>query len=198
MTKKRQRGRVNAIRQLNIFKSEVHGHANNLRALDPPKVNRRPFYSIVVKQTLQSTGTSIGMQVSGIVKSLLGQLELAAQDATKITIKIKRCDCWAINKSNSTVRPAVNADYSSLVPQVADPTTPGNAIVAYPNIKRLEDLGSTTKAARVSYTWPLAMRDMPLNQNADFVVLETASNMTEIDVFWHIDWSTNDIASPTE
>lgn len=196
-TRGRGANRRSITRSLNLLKSEMHGHANNLRALDPPKVNRRPFQSIVVQQTLLSSGTSIGVQVTGIVKALLGQLGLATQDATLITIKIKRCDCWAVNKSNSTVRPAVNADFSSLIPQVADPTTPGNAIVAYPIMKRLEDIGSTTKAARVSYTWPISMRDMPINQNADFVVMETSSNMTEIDVHWHIDWSSNDIASPT-
>jgi len=190
--------RPNIARSLNLLKSELHGHANNLRALDPPKINRRPFQSIVVQQTLLSSGTSLGVQISGIVKALLGQLGLATQDATLITIKIRRCDFWAVNKSNSTVRPAVNADFSSLIPQVADPTTPGNAIVAYPIMKRLADLGSITKASRVSYTWPLSMRDMPINQNADFVVIETSSNMTEIDVHWHLDWSTTDIASPLE
>jgi len=187
----------NMRRELGLLKSALHGHENKLRALDPVSLNRRPYNSLVVQQTLISEGTSIGVQVSGIVKALLGQLGLATQDATLINIKIRRCDCWAASKANSTVRPAVSADFSSLVPTVADPTTPGNAIVAYPNMKRLSDLGGVTSAARVSYSWPTAMADIPLNQNADFVVMETASNITEIDVRWHVLWNTADIASPT-
>lgn len=94
------------------------------------------------------------------------------------------------------MRPAVNADFSSLIPQCGDPTTPGVAIVAYPLIKRLEDLGGVSSAARVSYTWPKSMSDVPLNKNADFVIAEVASNMTEIDVRWHVQWSTSDVATP--
>jgi hypothetical protein len=151
---------------------------------------------VVVQQTLISTGTSIGLQVSSLSKALASQLGLQAQTQTIINIKLIRCDVWAISKANSTVRPAVNADFSSLIPQVGDPTTPGVAIVAYPLIKRLEDLGGVSSAARVSYTWPKSMSDVPLNKNADFVIAEVASNMTEIDVRWHVQWSTSDVATP--
>jgi len=152
---------------------------------------------MVVQQTLISDGQSIGIQVTDLVKQLLGQLGLATQDATLITIKLKRCDVWAVSKANSTVRPAVFADFSSIVPAVADPTTPGNAIVAYPLLKRLQDIGGVSSSARVSYTWPLSMADIPVTQNADFVLVTVASNLTEIDVRWHVEWSSVDIQDPT-
>jgi len=163
---------------------------------DPPQVNRRPFNNIVVQQTLVSDGTSIGISVSSLVKALTSQLGLMANDQTIVCIKLHRCDVWAISKANSTVRPSVNCDYSSLIPQVGDPTSPGNAIVAYPMLKRLEDIGGVSSAARVSYSWPKAMADQPLNLNADFILINVASNMTEIDIRWHLHWSTTDIQTP--
>lgn len=113
-----------------------------------------------------------------------------------MNIKIQRCDVWAVSKANSTVRPAVNADFSSFVPVCGDPETPGPAVVTYPLIKRLEDIGSVSSAARVSYTWPRSMSDIPLNQTANFVVVEVASNVTEIDIRWHLQFSTADISTP--
>lgn len=185
-----------SMRALSALKSNLHGHANNLRSQDPPRINRRPYQTLVVQQTLVGAGAAIAVQVSGVVKALLGQLGLAVQDATLINIKLQRCDCWAVSKADSSVRPALNTDFSSLIPAIGDPTTPGNAIVAYPKIKRLEDIGGVASAARVSYTWPLSMRDIPLTQQSDFVLIETSSNMTEIDIFWHVQWSPSDIASP--
>jgi len=151
---------------------------------------------VVVQQTLLSDGTSIGLEVAAVAKALTSQLGLAANDNTIINVKIQRCDVWAVSKANSTVRPAVFCDYSSLVPACGDPTTPGNAIVAYPILKRLQDIGGVTSAAKVSYSWPKHMADIPLNQNANFVVIEVSSNMSEIDIRWHLQWSTADIATP--
>jgi hypothetical protein len=184
------------MRAINSLKSALHGHANNPRSPDPPKVNRRPYYTLVVQQTITGSGAAIAVQVSQLVKATLGQLGLATQDATLINIKLQRCDVWAVSRADSSVRPALNADFSSLIPTMGDPTTPTNAIVAYPKIKRLEDIGSVSNAARVSYTWPLSMRDIPLNQQSDFVLIETSSNLVETDIFWHIQWNTGDIASP--
>jgi hypothetical protein len=149
---------------------------------------------MVVQQTVLSTGTSIGIEVSSVVKAVGAQLGLVANDNKIINVKIQRCDVWAVSKANSTVRPSVNADFSSFVPSVGDFQTPGNAVVAYPLMKRLEDIGGVTSAARVSYSWPRHMADIPLNQTANFVLIDVASNMTEIDLRWHLQFSTADIA----
>ena len=196
-TNRRRQQNSTAKAALSRLKSSLHGHANTLNALDPSATNRRPYHSLVVQQTILSNGQSVGIPVSDLVKRLLDQLGMAAQDATIVNVKLKRCDVWAVSKANSSVRPAVNADYSSLVPTIADPTSPGNAIVAYPLLKRLEDIGGVSSSARVSYTWPLSMSDIPLNKNADFVLITVASNVTEIDIRWHLDWSTADIQEPT-
>lgn len=185
-------------RALQQLKDSLHGHANRVRSLDPPATNRRPYFSVVVQQTIVSDGTSIGIEVSSVVKALGAQLGLVANDNKIINVKIQRCDVWAVSKANSTVRPAVNADFSSFVPVCGDYQTPGNAVVAYPLMKRLEDIGGVTSAAKVSYSWPRSMSDIPLNQTANFVVIEVASNMTEIDIRWHLQFSTADIASGIE
>lgn len=164
--------------------------------MDPPPVNRRPYWSITVAQTYLSDGTSIGVEVSSIVKSLLEQLGLPTQAASSISIKIQRIDLYAVSKANSTVRPAISCDYSGLIPSAGDPTTPGNAIVSYPLMARLNDIGGVSSSAKVSYTWPLSMRDMPLSNTANFVVFEVATNMTEIDARIHLQWSSADIATP--
>lgn len=175
---------------------ELHGHENRLRTLDPPATNRRPYYSIVVSQTYLSDGSSIGITVEGIVKALLSQLGLPQQAAAAITIKLQRADFYAISKADSDVRPSLTCDYSSLSPTIADPTTPGSAIVSYPLLKRLIDLGGVTSCAKVSYTWPLHMRDIPLSNTANFTVCDTATNLTEIDARFHLQWSSADIATP--
>jgi len=164
--------------------------------MDPPTVNRRPFWSITVAQTYLSDGTSVEVDVASIVKSLIEQLGLPVQAAASITIKVQRVDLYAVSKANSTVRPSISADYSGLIPSSADPTTPGNAIVSYPLLSRQNDIGGVSTSAKVSYTWPLSMRDMPLSNTANFVVFEVGTNMTEIDARIHLQWSSADIASP--
>ena len=176
---------------------ELHGHENKLRSLDPPPTNRRPYYSIVVSQTFTSDGTAIGITVQNVIKSLLDQLGLPSQAASAITVKLQRADFYAISKADTDVRPSLTCDYSSLSPTIADPTTPGSAIVSYPLLKRLIDLGGVSSCAKVSYSWPLHMRDIPLTNTANFVVCETASNLTEIDARFHLQWSSADIATPT-
>jgi len=178
------------------LKRELHGYQNKLTHLAPPQVNRRPYNTIVVAQTYLSDGTSIGITVSNIVKALISQYGLVTQNAASITFKLRRVDCYAVSKANSDIRPSVNADYSSLVPSVGDPTTPGNAIVSYTLLKRLADIGNVAEAACVSYTWPLAMRDIPLSQTADFVLVTAATNVTELDCRFHLSWSMADIADP--
>jgi len=153
---------------------------------------------VVVQQTVLSSGTSISIQVASVVKALGAQLGLIANDNKIINVKIQRCDVWAVSKANSTVRPAVNCDFSAVIPVCGDPATPGNAVVVYPLMKRLEDIGGVTSAAKVSYTWPRHMQDIPLNQTANFNVVEVASNMGEIDIRWHLQWSTADIADSVE
>jgi len=172
------------------------GYVRNIHGLDPPCVTRRPWNYIVVQSTFLSDGQSIGITTATIVKSLLDQLGLATQDAAKIVFKLDFLSVYALSKANSTVRPAVNCDFGSLVSSMGDPTTPSNAIVNYGNIVRLEDIGSVSQAAGVSYKWGTPHSGMLLTNQSNFVVATVAANVNEIDCHFHISYSTNDVSDP--
>jgi hypothetical protein len=192
------KGTVSIQRQLNSLRRSITGYETKLKNPDPKPVNRRPFYPLVVGQTYVTSGAAISLTVVDIVKALSGQLALAAQDTTIIVIKIQRIDCYAISKADSSVRPSISADFSSLVPTLNDPTTPSVAGVSYPVISRLNDVGSVSRAAAVSYTWPQNMRAMPLSSQSNFTVLDFSTNLTEMDARIHLQWSTLDVASPVD
>jgi len=166
---------------------------------DPTAVNRRPYNTLklhFVRDT-DETGVAFGLAMTDIVKVLTTQLGLAAQSNSIICIKLQRIDCWATSAAGDTLRPAVTVDVSSLVPTIADPATqPTTATIHYPILKKLMDVGSVSRAARVSYTWPLAMRDIPLTQNSNFVVATVSSNTKDTDCFIHVQWSTTEVAEP--
>lgn len=195
----RGRGR-GAVRVMNSHKRELHGHANNLRMVDPPSVNKRPFNTIrlhFVKETDQ-TGIAFAISVSDIVKLLLSQLGMATQTGSIVNFKLQRIDAFATSAAGDTLRPSVTLEASSVVPQVGDPATPGNAIVHYPVIKSLTDTGSVSKPARVSYSYPLFQRDIPLNSNSNFIVANIASNTKDTDVFFIVQWNTTSVAVPVD
>jgi len=194
----RARGAANSLAALNRYKREQHGHENKLNMTDPSAVNKRPFNTIklhFVKQT-DEAGIAFSISVEDIIKVLLNQLGLQTQTATIACVKLQRVDAWATSAAGDTLRPACTAEISSLVPQVGDPATPGNAIVSYPIIKSLTDTGSVSTPARVSYSWPLSQRDIPLNKNSNFTVGTFSSNTKDSDVFFHVQWSTTDVADP--
>lgn len=189
---------MSAMTALNRYKREQHGHANELRAPDPSKVNRRPFNTIklhFVKETDQ-VGIAFAITVQDVVKVLLNQLGMATQTGSLVTVKIQRIDAFATSAAGDTLRPSITMQLSSLVPQLYDPATAGNAVVHYPIIKDLTDTGSVSHPARVSYTYPLSQRDMPLTQNSDFTVGTFSANTRDSDVFFHVQWSTTDVAAP--
>jgi hypothetical protein len=190
------KGIMNVHRQLTNLKRSMAGHENKLRRVDPGPVNRRPYYPLVVGQTFVSSGAAISLSVVEIIKALTTQLQLSAQDTSIITIKLQRIDCFAISKADSSVRPSLSVDFSSLIPTLNDPTTPSVAGVSYPHIMRLNDVGSVGKAASASYTWPQNMRAMPLSNQSNFNIIDFSTNLTEMDCRIHLLWSTADVATP--
>lgn len=183
---------------LGRYKREQHGYENKLQAIDPPAVNKRPYNTVklhFIKETDQ-VGIAFSFTVNDIVNLLLSQLGLQTQTSAIVVVKLQRVDAWATSAAGDGLRPAVTADISSLVPQLGDPATPGNAIVHYPVLKKLTDTGSVSHPARVSYTWPLSQRNIPLSKNSNFTVVTFASNVRETDVFFHVHWSTADVSPP--
>jgi len=183
---------------LSRYKREQHGHENKLQTVDTPTVNKRPFNTIklhFIKETDQ-VGIAFSITINDIVSLLLSQLGLQTKTSSIVVIKLQRVDAWATSAAGDALRPAVTADISSLVPQLGDPATPGNAIVHYPVLKKLTDTGSVSRPARVSYTWPLSQREIPLSKNSNFTVVTFASNVKETDVYFHVHWSTADVSPP--
>lgn len=196
-----RRGRRGAAQQLASYKREAHGHTNRLRNLGPPSINLRPFNTMCVHlpiNTSGSPGSQVDITVVDITKRILNQLGLVTQDAAILVFKIQRMDVYCVAAPDTTTfpdRPSVNALCSSLVPQLANNVTGVNP-VHYPIIKQLSDQGTITESARVSYSWPLSMRDTPLSNLSNFVVTVLSGNQKFIDVFYHVQWSTTDV-SPT-
>jgi hypothetical protein len=166
--------------------------------MDPSSVNKRPYNTVKLHYVNDSDqiGIAFSFTVGDVVKLLLNQLGMATQTGTVVTIKLQRVDAWATSAAGDTLRPSVTADFSTLVPQVGDPATPGNAIIHYPVIKKLTDTGSVSYPARVSYSWPLSQRDIPMNANSDFTIGTFSSNTKETDVYFIVQWSTTDVAAP--
>lgn len=184
--------------QLRQLKSAMHGHQNKLSHLAPPPINYRPYNSLVVSYVAPSAGTEYLIGPKDVVNYLKAQLGLQDQTKTLIVFKLKRIDVYAVPVGSSTERPAVNMECSSLVPVLADPATPGNAVVSYGKLFSGNDVGSLQDCAKLSYTYPMHMADIPLNQLAEFTFLEVAANVPNVEVRFHLTWSTVGDATPTD
>jgi hypothetical protein len=96
----------------------------------------------------------------------------------------------------STDRPSIAMDVSSVTPSIGDPASPGSAEVFYGIMKKLTDQGNLSDAAKVSYTWPSAMADLPLSSQSVFSLISVAGNQPNTSVRVHLLWSSTDIATP--
>eukprot|EP00088_Acartia_fossae_P050575 TRINITY_DN56684_c0_g1_i1.p1 TRINITY_DN56684_c0_g1~~TRINITY_DN56684_c0_g1_i1.p1 ORF type:complete len:204 (-),score=3.14 TRINITY_DN56684_c0_g1_i1:215-826(-) len=196
----RRRGGANAAVQLERFKREVHGHKNRLRRLAPPMINHRPFNTLCVHfpMVASAVGQDFQVDVDVLTKRLLNQLGLATQDASVVVFKLQRLDAYATAMPDETYndRPSINVEISSLIPAVGDPTTPGNAIVHYPVLKRLADQGNVSDSAKISYTWPIHMRDTPITNQSNFTIVQIGINVKTADAYFHVHWSTLDVNTP--
>merc|ERR1711964_839658 len=94
-----------------------------------------------------------------------------------LVIKIQRVDAYCMPTGASTDRPAISMDCSSVTPALGDPQSPGAAEVFYGLLKRLQDQGNLSEAAKVSYTWPRHMADQPLSTQANFQLVTVAGNL---------------------
>merc|ERR1711970_1040922 len=82
---------------LQRYKAEMHGHENKLQMVDPTAVNLRPFNTIRLRFTYDTTqvGVSFGITVKEVVKNLLDQLGLTTQASTLVVFKVQRMDIFA-------------------------------------------------------------------------------------------------------
>jgi hypothetical protein len=184
-----------ALRAVKELKRSLHGHKNELRQLAPPEITKRPWYPLVVNAVIASAGTETFYSPADIVNIMSSQLGLSNQTKTVVNIKLHRVDVWGMATATSTDRPAVALDVSSLVPGIGNPVG-STSEVFYGVIKKLTDEGNLSESAKVSYTWPAHMADVPLNSNVVFSVIAASGNVANITVRFHLLWSTSDVAAP--
>lgn len=181
---------------MNQLKRSLHGHENRLSHIAPPSVTKRPWYPLVLDLVIPTAGTETFYSPKDLVTSVATQLGLPAQAIPILNVKLSRVDAYAIPTGSSTDRPSISMDCSSLVPSLGDPATPGAAEVFYGILKKLQDQGNLSEAAKVSYTWPLHMADLPMNSNVEFALASIAGNTANVCVRFHVLWSASDIATP--
>lgn len=212
-----QRGRrninrsMNTRRSINMLKSALHGHQNRLRHLVPPPVNRRPFNTMTIDHVFENTATpkvieeygppdifNFWLNQQGLVTIFNGLTEtLQNEFRSRFTFRLRRIDAYAVPIGGSTQRPSVFLDVASLIPTVSDDTLPTAPVsVAYPLLKRIEDVGNLSECAKVSYTFPLHMADTPLNPIADFNFAAVSSNTENVSMRFHIQWTLSDTSVP--
>jgi hypothetical protein len=186
---------MRAVREL---KRSLHGHKNELRTVAPTEVTKRPWYPLVVNGVIAGAGLETFYTPADIVNILSNQLGLSAQTKTVVNVKIQRVDVWGMATAASSDRPAVSLDVSSLIPGIGDPVSTSVSEVFYGIMKRMSDQGNLSESAKLSYTWPAHMADIPFNSNVIFNVVAASGNVENITVRFHVLWSTSDIASPVD
>jgi hypothetical protein len=133
---------------------------------------------------------------SDIANRVIDQLGLTTQNKPIMNFKVSRVDAYCMPTGASTDRPALSMDVSSTSPSIGDPATPGVAEVFYGVIKKLSDQGNLSDAAKVSYTWPRHMADLPMSSNSVFSLVAVSGNLANTLVRIHLHWSTTDVAAP--
>jgi len=117
---------------------------------------------------------------------VLSQLGLTASQVVDLNVKLSRVDVWGIATASSTDRPAVAIDCASFLPTVS---TDGSKEFVYGILKRLTDQGNLSQAAKVSYSWPAHMADLPLSAKGDNPVCSVSGNVANVAVHLHLLWS---------
>lgn len=189
---------VSLRRQFHLLKSSLHGHANRLRFIAPPGFAKRPFNTLTVSHVEVDASTNYLYGPRDVITYLVNQLGLADQTKTKIVIKVRRVDAYAVPAASAQDRPAVTMKVGSLTPTIADPTTPGVATVGYGNLYSKTDLGSLADCAKLSYTFPRNMSDIPIGYTADFNFVEVSANVPFAELRFHVEWSTIGESTPTD
>lgn len=182
--------------RIDRLKREMHGHANNIRHVTPPQHVLRPWYPLIVEYVEVNAGVCVNFAPPNIIDTLVKQLGLPSQSTANINIKLRRVDVYAMPTGASTDRPAVFLDASSVTPSIGDPVEPGAAEIFYGIMKKLQDQGSLGETAKVSYTWPSHMGDLPLSHSSNFQVVAASGNVANTLTRFHVLWSTTDVAPP--
>jgi hypothetical protein len=187
-------------RQITQLRRDFSGFAIRGGAVDPPVVNERPFYPLVVTLDLDAAGSETFITTADLIKGITGQLGLTTQAAVKMVIRVKSIRGWAYMYGGSTDRVSINGELSSLVPNVSDfaQQTTVNPAIVYPIIYKFRDFGSLNQPAHFGYVYPRSMQQVILGQDANFNIATLASNSTNGTVHIHLEWSTAEVQPGVE
>ena len=173
----------------------MNGGPKNLVGNAPAQFTARPYYALTLNLVNANASEEYYYTNQDVINGIVAQLGLNAGDASTISVKLQSVESWAVPTASSADRPSVEMEVSSLIPQVEDTTTAPVAI-SYPILKVLQDTGTLSEAAKVGFTWPLAMRDMPLGNTANHVVFASSGNVAFTTIRCHLLWSTSGEAVP--
>lgn len=173
----------------------LHGYQVKLRHMAPPPIVKRPFNNLVLNLVIPTAGTETFYTPAAIGAGIIGQLGLAAADIGNINFKISEVHVYTMATASDSDRPAVSLNASSTIPSISDSSS-GGTDVFYSIIKRLQDVGNLSEAARVGFHWPSHMADMPLSASQSFCVFAAAGNCANTTVRIHLRYSHNSDSAP--
>lgn len=185
--------------QIRQLRREINGYAPKRGPINPPVVNLRPYYPLVITIDLAKPGVETTLNVSTIVKIVCSQLGLNAQNYTNLVVRLRKIQGWAYMFGATTDRVSINGEISSLVPNISDITkqVTVNPTIGYPILYKFKDFGSLNRPAHFNYVWPRAQQEVALNYQSDFVVAGLASNTEDSTCHVHLEWSLASIQVPT-
>lgn len=172
-----------------VSKPELYGHEVHIARPEPSPITQQPWYPLVIQDDLTVSSNFASYDTAAIVGLIQTQLGLPAQAQTRLNFQIRQVEMWAIAGTGDTAAPRAELNINSLQPVVGNPTTPGNAEVTYPRLKQLTDLGNLSKAAVVSYKWPVAESHKALSNGALFNVCSYKTTVPYSFLRFHVLWN---------
>jgi len=202
----RNRGRGNGNRaqgqtvraQIRSLRRDLTGHTLRPPA-GPPPVVERPYYPLVVQVDLDAAATDYLFGSNDIVAAVRTQLGFSAN--ASLNVRLKRFKAWAYQYGPDTDRVAIQADVSSLIPNVSDYASQAsvNPEIFYPLLAKLKDFGDLDSPASIGYEWPMSQSLVPLGgvfSSGGFTILSISSNTPRATIHYHVEWSSAGESAP--
>lgn len=185
--------------QLRTLRRDLTGHKVRPAPAGPPQVNVRPYYPLVLDINLPTAATDYLFGANDIIAAVKTQLGFGAN--ASVNVKLKRFKAWAYQYGPGTDRVAINADVSSLIPNVSDYASQAsvNPEIFYPLLLKLEDKGNLESPAAIGYEWPLDQQLTPIGgvfSSGGFTILSIAANTANATLHFHVEWSSTGESAP--
>jgi len=185
--------------QLRTLRRDLTGHKLRPNPAGPPQVIERPYYPLVVQIDMPAAATDYLFGSNDIVAAVRTQLGFGPQ--VSLNVRLKRFKAWAYQYGPDTDRVAINADVSSLVPNVSDYASQAsvNPEIFYPLLAKLKDFGNLESPACIGYEWPMNQSLIPLGgvfSSGGFTVLSASANTPRATIHLHVEWSSTGESAP--